>query len=134
MLGGDRIFVGPAEDALADRHRVNAEFAEGGALEFAIGRMIFNPLHVAAEAIALMQHRHVAVGEPPAIVEMAAGKPAEALKMRLDVTKQFLGQVDPQQIRKRRIGTVEIHPRGVWRQKVRLTIKICHAILRVRLH
>src|SRR5581483_12159743 len=85
MLGGDGILVAPAQDALADRHRMNAELAEGGAFELAVGRMIFDPLHVAAKAVALMQHRHVTVGEPRAFVEMPAGKSAQALKVRLDM-------------------------------------------------
>ena len=44
VLGHHGIFVRPAQNALADRHRVDAEFAERGLLQFAIGRMIFDPL------------------------------------------------------------------------------------------
>ena len=47
-------------------------------LQFAIGRMIFDPLRVAAETVALVQHRGVAVGEPRAFVEMAAGEARRA--------------------------------------------------------
>ncbi len=86
----------PAHDALAQRHRVNAEFAEGGALQFAIGRMILDPLRVAPETVALVQHRHVAVGEPRAFVEMTAGERPEPVEMRLDMAKQRVGQMDAQ--------------------------------------
>ena len=67
---------------------MNAELAEGGALEFAIGRVIFDPLHIAAEAVALMQHRHMPVGQPRAFVEMTAREAAQTIEMRLDMAKQ----------------------------------------------
>ena len=82
------IFVGPAQNALADRHRVNAELAERGGFQLAIGRVIFDPLRVAAEFVALVQHRGVTVGEPRAFVEMTAGERAEPVEMRLDMAKQ----------------------------------------------
>mgnify|MGYP003694161543 CR=1 FL=1 len=60
--------------------------------------------------VALMQHRRVAVGEPRAFVEIAAGQLAEPIEMRLDMAEQRIGKMQPQQIRQRRIGPVEIHP------------------------
>ena len=51
---------------------------------------------------------------------MTAGKPAEAIEMRLDMAKQRFGQMQAQQIRQRRIGPVEIHPRGIRREQSRL--------------
>lgn len=109
MFGYDRIFVRPAHDALADRERVNAELAERGVLQLAIGRVVFDPLHVAAELIALVQHRRVPVGEPRAFVEPAAGQFTQPIEMRFDVTEQRLRQMNAQQIGQRRIGAVEIH-------------------------
>ena len=82
--------------------------------------MIFDPLHVAPEAVALVQHRRVAVGKPRAFVEMAAGERAEPVEMRLDMAKQRVGQMQPQQIGQRRIGAVEIHARGIGREQSRL--------------
>ena len=99
---------------------MDAELAERGVLQLAIGRVIFDPLHIAAELVALVQHRRMAVGEPRAFVEMAAGKRAEPVEMRLDVAKQSVRQMEPQQIRERRIGAVEIHARGVGREQARL--------------
>ena len=119
----------PAHDALAQRHRVNAEFAECGALEFAIGWMIFDPLRVAPETVALMQHRHVAVGEPRALVEMASGERAEPVEMRLDMAKQRVRQMNPQEIGQRRIGAVEIHPRGIRREQSRPVGRAGHVSL-----
>ncbi|MGY4484751.1 uncharacterized protein involved in high-affinity Fe2+ transport [Bradyrhizobium sp. LM3.2] len=49
--------------------------------------MVFDPLHVAAELVALVQHRRVPVGEPRAVVEMAAGQFTQAIEMRFDVTE-----------------------------------------------
>ena len=105
---------------------MDAEFAERGALQFAIGRMIFDPLRVAAEAVALVQHRHMPVGQPRAFVEMAAGERAEPIEMRLDMAKQRIGQMDAQQIRQRRIGAVEIHSRRIRREQSRLVGRHCH--------
>ena len=99
---------------------MNAELAERGLLQLAIGRVIFDLLGIAAELVALVQHRRMAVGKPRAFVEMAAGKPAQPIEMRLDMAKQRIGQMQAQQIRQRRIGAVEIHPRGVRREQSRL--------------
>ena len=99
---------------------MNAEFAERGALQLAIGRVIFDPLRVAAETVALVQHRGVAVGQPRAFVEMTAGERAEPVEMRLDVAEQRIRQMNAQQIRQRRIGAVEIHARRIRRQQSRL--------------
>ena len=129
VLGDDGIFVRPAHDALADRHRVNAELAERGLLQFAIGRMIFDVLGIAPEAVALVQHRRMAVGQPRAFVEIAAGQSAEPIEMRFDMAKQRIGQMQLEQIRQRRIGPVEIHPRGVRRQQARLVGRGCAILL-----
>jgi hypothetical protein len=66
---------------------MDAEFTKGRALQLAIGGVIFDPLRVTTETVALVQHRHVTVGKPGAFVEMAARKSAQAIEMRLDMTK-----------------------------------------------
>ena len=96
---------------------MNAEFAERGTLQLAIGRVILDPLRVAPKTVALMQHRHVPVGKPRAFVEVTAGERAEAVEMRLDMAKQRIGQMNPQQIRQRRIGAIEIHPGRIRREQ-----------------
>ena len=50
--------------------------------------MVFDILGIAAELVALMQHRRMPVGKPRAFVEITAGKLTEAVEMRLDMTKQ----------------------------------------------
>jgi len=113
---------------------MDAELAERGLLDLAIGRMILDRLHVAAELVALVQHRRMPVGQPRAFVEMAAGQFAEPIKIRLDVAKQRLGQMQFQKIRQRRIGPVEIHSRRVGGQQARLAGGRRSQILLERLH
>jgi hypothetical protein len=91
--------------------------------------MILDPLDVAAEAIALVQHRHVTVGKPRAFVEMTAGERAQAVEMRLDMAEQRIGQMDAEQVRQRRIGAVEIHPRCIRREQSRLISWNCHIVV-----
>jgi hypothetical protein len=92
---------------------VNAELAERDPLEFAVSRMLFDPLHIAAKSVALVQHRHMTVGEPGAFVEMTTRERAEPIEMRLDMAKQGLGKMNAKQISERRIGAVKIHARCV---------------------
>ncbi len=120
MLGHGRIGIGPAENTLAMRHRMDAEFAVSGAFEFAIGRMIFDPLPVVPEAVTLMQHRSVLVREARAFVEMTAGERTEAIEMRLDMLKQRCGKMHAQQVGEDRIGAIEIHARRVGRDQAEL--------------
>ena len=74
------------------------------------------------------------VGKPRAFVEMAAGECAEPIEMRLDMAKQRVRQMQPQQIRQRRIGPVEIHARGVGREQARPVGRSRHAIVLEWLH
>jgi hypothetical protein len=129
VLCDHRIFIRPAQNALTQRHRVNAEFAERSPLQLAIGRMILDPLRVAAETIALVQYRHVAVGQPRAFVEMTAGEPAEPVEMRLDMAEQRIRQMNAQQVGQRRIGAVKIHPRRIRRQQTRLIGRCRHVVM-----
>src|ERR1700751_3934735 len=55
VFGDHGISTGPSENTLAQRHRMNAELAESDALEFAVSGMVLDPLHVAAETVALVQ-------------------------------------------------------------------------------
>ena len=96
--------------------------------------MVFDPLHVAAEAVALMQHRYMPVGQPRAFVEMTAGQRAEPVEMRLDMSEQRIGQMDAKQIRQRRVGAVEIHARGVGGKQSRPVGGSGNAIMLAWLH
>jgi hypothetical protein len=96
--------------------------------------MVFDPLDVTAEAVALMQHRHMAVGKPRTFVEMTAREPTEPVEMRLDMAEQGLGKMDAKQIRQRRIGAVKIHARSVGGKQTGPVGGICNAIMLAGLH
>jgi hypothetical protein len=96
--------------------------------------MIFDRLHVASKPVARVEHRGMSIGKPRTFVEMAARQSAQAIKMRLDVAKQRLGQMNAQQIRQRWISTIKIHAGRIRRQQIRMRIGIGNAILRARLH
>ncbi len=113
---------------------MNAELAKRDALELAIGRMIFDPLDVVTEAVALMQHGHVPVGEPCTFVEMTAGQPAEPIEVRLDMAEQGIRKMDAKQIGQRRIGTVKIHAGGVGGKQSRPVGGVGRSIMLARLH
>ena len=51
---------------------------------------------------------------------------AKPIEMRFDMAKQCVRQMQPQQIRQRRIGAVEIHPRRIRRQQSGLASATCH--------
>ena len=96
---------------------MNAELAERSLFQFAIGGMIFDPLRIAPEAVALVQHRDVAVGKPGAFIEVTTGETAEPVEMRFDMPKQFFGQVNAQQVGQRWIGAVKVHAGGIRRDQ-----------------
>ena len=80
--------------------------------------MKLDPLRVAAEAVAMMQHRRVLVGKARALIEVIACERAEPVEMRRDVRVQFVGEIELEQIGERRIGRKEIQPSGVGRDCV----------------
>jgi hypothetical protein len=69
-------------------HRVQAQFAERDPLHLAVGRMIFDPILVAAKPVARMEHRGMLVGGVGKLVETAARKSAETIEMGLEVCAQ----------------------------------------------
>jgi hypothetical protein len=91
-------------------------------------------LDVAAELVALVQHRHVTVRDASAFVEIAAGQFTEAIEMRLDVAEQRIGQMQFEQIGQRRIGPIKIHSRGVGGEQARLAGRGGLTIMRAWLH
>ena len=101
------------------RHGVDAELAVGDALELPICRVVLDPLLVSPEPIALVQDRHVPVGEARAAIELIARQRAQAIEMRLDVAPERLGQIDPEQVPERGIRPEEVEPGGVRRDEAR---------------
>lgn len=87
--------------------------------------MILDVLRVAAEAVALMQDRRMAIGQPRALVEPAACQSAEAVEMWLDVIDQGVRQMNAQKIGKRWIGAIEIQSGRIGSDQVRGVAGLC---------
>ncbi len=68
-------------------HGVKLEIAEGDILHFPVGRMVVDPVLVAAKTVAGMEHRGMLVGDPCEFIEPAARKRAEPLEMRFQPAK-----------------------------------------------
>ena len=85
-----------AEHAGAVAHGVELEVAERDLLHLAIGGMVLDPVLVAPRTVARVQHRPVLVGDAGKLVEVPAGKDAEALELRLQVRVHVCRQVKRQ--------------------------------------
>ena len=53
-----------------------------------------------------------------ALAARNAGKPAQAIEMRLDMAVQRFRQMDAQQVAQRRIGAIEIHAGRIGRNQI----------------
>ncbi len=80
---------GPAENRPVT-HRVDAELAIRDRLEPPIRGVVLDPLPVAAEAVAVVQHRRVLVGERRALIEFAGGEFTEPVEMRFEMCAQVI--------------------------------------------
>ena len=107
-----------AERAGAMAHGVKLEIAERDFLHFAVGRMIIDPVLVAAEPVARIQHRRVLVGDPRQFIKPAASERAEAIEMRLQPAKIIRLQVEPEQVAQAAIDRVEILSRAIRRDVI----------------
>ena len=87
-----------AQHAGAMAHGVHAEVVEGDLLHLAVGGMVVDPVLVAAEAVARLQHRRMLVGHHGEIVEPVAGERAQPLEMRRHRRPQAGLQVERQQV------------------------------------
>jgi hypothetical protein len=102
----------PAEDRPM-RRGMQAELVEADLLHLAIGGVMLDPLHVAAEAVAVVQHRRMLVGKAGPTVEIAAGELAQAVEVRPEVRLFLRRQVEPEQIAETRIGPEQVQPAAV---------------------
>jgi hypothetical protein len=97
---------------------VDAEFAKANALHFAIGRVIFDPVLVAAKAIAMVQDRRALVGLHRQFIEPPAGKFTESLEMRREVLERFLIEIEREKIARCPIDGPEVEPVTIWSDQV----------------
>ena len=84
------------------------EIAERDCFHLAIGGMVIDPVLVAAEAVARIQHRRMLVGDPRELVEPTAGNPAQAIEVRLQRAKIPWREIKRQQIAEAPIDCVKI--------------------------
>ena len=77
-------------------HGVELEIAEGDVFHLAISAVIVDPVLVAAEPVARMEHRRMLVGDAGELVEPAAGQCAEPIEMRLELGEIAARQIDRQ--------------------------------------
>ncbi len=108
-----------AEHAGTMYHRMELEVAERDALHLPVGGMVLDPVLVTPEAVARMQHRRMAVGEPREFVQPPAGELAEAGIVRFEMRADIGRQIDRQQIAQPAIGGVEIHSGAVGGDPIR---------------
>ena len=96
MLRDRRVSVRPAENPLLVAHHMNAEVTKDDLFQIPIGRVILNPLHVAAEPVPLVQNRTMGVGEPRRIIHLVGSQLTEPLQMRLQVIIKRRVEIEPQ--------------------------------------
>ena len=70
--------------------------------------MIVDPVLVAAEAIAGAEKWRMPVGDASQFVEPSAGKPAQAIEMRLESAEILTRQIERQQIAQAPIDRIKI--------------------------
>ena len=95
-------------------------------LHLAIGRVVVDPVLVAAEAVARMQHRRMLVGDLRQLVEPAAGERAQPIEMRRHVREQRRLHVERQQVLELPVDGIEILPVDVGRDVVRRRAPLGH--------
>ena len=99
-------------------HGVKLEIAECDGFHFAIGRMVLDPVLVAAQSIPCVQDRRVLVGDPGQLVQSAAGQCAKAMEMRFEPLKIIRFEIDMEKLAQAAIDRVEILSRAIRRDEV----------------
>ncbi len=99
-------------------HGVKLEIAERDLLHLAVGRMVVDPVFVAAETVARMQHRWMLVGGFRQLIQPAARQRPEAMEMRLEPPKIVRRQIELQQITQAAVDQVEVLTGAVRRDAI----------------
>jgi hypothetical protein len=80
--------------------------------------VIFDPVLVAAKAIAMVQDRRALVGLHRQFIEPPAGKFTESLEMRREVLERFLIEIEREKIAQCPIDGPEVEPVTIWSDQV----------------
>ena len=99
-------------------HGVKLEIAERDLLHLAVGRMVVDPVFVAAETVARMQHRRMLVGGFRQLIQPAARQRPEAMEMRFEPPKIVRRQIELQQIAQAAIDQVEVQSGAIRRDMI----------------
>ena len=97
------------EHAAAMAHRVELEVAEGDLLHLAIGRVVFDPVLVAPEAVARVQHRRMLVGDRAPARPAGRRRARPAARNAAPAPRATRGEIEPEQIAQTPIDRIEIH-------------------------
>jgi hypothetical protein len=80
--------------------------------------MILDPVFIAAEAIARVQHRRMFVGNFRQFVEFSAREFTEAIVMRLHLRAQLRIHVELEEILQSAIDAIEVHSAAIEREMI----------------
>ena len=119
VFGDRRQRLLEAEHAAAMAHGVELEIRECNLLHLAVGRVVLDPVLVAALAIARMQHRRMLVGDRRKLVETPTGQSPQPLELRREAGARIGVEIHRQQLAQARIDAEEIHPAAVGRDELR---------------
>jgi hypothetical protein len=107
-----------AERTGAVAHGVELKIPERDILHLAIGRMIVDPVFVAAQAIARIDGRWMLVGGPRELIQPSASQFAEAMEMRLRLSEIIRREIKPDQVAQTAVDGVEMLTRAVEREMI----------------
>jgi hypothetical protein len=105
-------------------HRVKLEIAERDSLHFAVGRMVLDPVFVAAKTVACIQDRRVFVGDPGQLIQAAAREYAKAIEMRFQPSEIGRLQIKSEKIAQAAVDGVEVLPGAIRRDVIGAAIDI----------
>ena len=95
--------------------RMDLEVLEADLFHLVIGGVVFQPVTVAAVAVALFELRRIAVDDARQAVEFATGRLAKLFQPGFEVGKQFGFGIDLQRSLEAGVNVVEIEVRAVRR-------------------
>jgi hypothetical protein len=105
-------------------HGVKLEIAECNGFHLAVGRMVIDPVLIAAKTIACIQHRRMLVSGSRQMIEPAAGQRAETMKMRLQPSKIIRLEIKLEQAAQAAIDRIKILPGAIRRDMIGAAIEI----------
>ena len=113
---------------------MQAELVEADLLHLVIGRMMLDPLHVAAEAVAVVEDRRMLVGLVGPAIEVAAGQSAEPVEVRPEMRLLVGGEIEAEEIAQAAVDLEEIEVAAVAADVIRPAADGRSSCAHVRVH